>query len=45
MSAKKSTLAEMYGENARDFFELKRDLDPTGMLRNEFLERTFGDYL
>ena len=45
VSAKKSTLAEMYGQNARDFFELKRDLDPTGILRNEFLERTFGDYL
>jgi decaprenylphospho-beta-D-ribofuranose 2-oxidase len=36
------TLGEMYGEGAERFFDLKRELDPTGTLRNDFLERTFG---
>ena len=45
VSARESTLAEMYGDNAREFFALKRELDPRSMLRNEFLERTFGQYL
>ncbi len=40
-----ATLAEMYGDNARAFFALKRELDPGCVLRNEFLERTFGDLL
>jgi decaprenylphospho-beta-D-ribofuranose 2-oxidase len=43
--AKQSTLLEMYGLNAVRFFRLKRDLDPEGLLRNEFLERTFGELL
>lgn len=43
--AKKSTLAAMYGDNAVEFFRLKRELDPGGVLRNDFLERTFGDLL
>jgi FAD/FMN-containing dehydrogenase len=38
--ASKQTLAEMYGESARRFLALKRELDPAGILRNEFLERT-----
>ena len=45
VSAHESTLAKMYGDNAREFFALKREHDPEGMLRNEFLERTFGGYL
>ena len=45
VSARESTLAEMYGDNAREFFALKRELDPRSVLRNEFLERTFGQYL
>jgi decaprenylphospho-beta-D-ribofuranose 2-oxidase len=43
--AKQATLAEMYGEHAREFFRLKRELDPGGVLRDSFLERTFGDLL
>jgi decaprenylphospho-beta-D-ribofuranose 2-oxidase len=43
--AERSTLAAMYGEHAVDFFRLKRELDPDGLLRNDFLERTFGDLL
>lgn len=43
--AKQSTLAAMYGENAVEFFRLKRELDPRSILRNDFLERTFGDLL
>jgi decaprenylphospho-beta-D-ribofuranose 2-oxidase len=41
--AKQSTLAEMYREGAARFFELKRELDPAGILRNDFLERNFGE--
>jgi decaprenylphospho-beta-D-ribofuranose 2-oxidase len=41
--AKESTLAAMYGDHAVEFFRLKRELDPGGVLRNDFLERTFGD--
>ena len=40
-----ATLAQMYGESAVRFFELKRELDPAGLLRNEFLERNFGALL
>jgi decaprenylphospho-beta-D-ribofuranose 2-oxidase len=40
--ASQRTLAEMYGESAQRFFALKRELDPAGILRNDFLERTFG---
>ena len=42
---KKSTLAKMYGDHAVEFVRLKRELDPRGLLRNDFLERTFGDLL
>jgi decaprenylphospho-beta-D-ribofuranose 2-oxidase len=41
--ATKTTLAAMYGDYAIEFFRLKRELDPQGVLRNDFLERTFGD--
>ena len=40
-----ATLAAMYGDNARAFFALKRELDPGCVLRNEFLARIFGDLL
>lgn len=40
--AEKQTLAKMYGENAAAFLRLKGELDPHGLLRNEFLEKTFG---
>lgn len=43
--AEQGTLAAMYGDHAVAFFRLKRELDPDGVLRNEFLERTFGDLL
>jgi hypothetical protein len=32
----------MYGDHAREFFRLKRELDPDGVLDNDFLERNFG---
>ncbi|MGA6948993.1 MAG: D-arabinono-1,4-lactone oxidase, partial [Solirubrobacterales bacterium] len=38
----KKTLAKMYGEGAKRFFALKSELDPAGILRNDFLERTLG---
>ena len=34
----------MYGTALDTFFRLKQRLDPTGVLRNEFLERTFPAY-
>jgi decaprenylphospho-beta-D-ribofuranose 2-oxidase len=43
--AKQKTLAAMYGDNAIEFFRLKRELDPAGVLRNDYLARTFGDLL
>jgi decaprenylphospho-beta-D-ribofuranose 2-oxidase len=43
--ADQATLAAMYGDYAVQFLGLKRELDPSGILRNEFLERTFGDLL
>ncbi len=43
--AKERTLAAMYGDHAVEFFRLKRELDPGGVLRNDFLERTFGGLL
>lgn len=43
--AKEETLRAMYGANAVDFFALKRELDPELVLRNDFLERTFGGFL
>jgi decaprenylphospho-beta-D-ribofuranose 2-oxidase len=36
-----TTLEHMYGNGAREFFRLKRKLDPDCLLRNEFLERLF----
>ncbi len=41
--ARQETLAKMYGEHAKEFMRLKAELDPEGLLRNDFLERTFGD--
>ncbi len=35
----------MYGDHAVEFFRLKRELDPGGILRDDFLERTFGELL
>ena len=43
--ASKRMLAEMYGESAQRFFALKDELDPAGILRNDFLERTFGEFV
>jgi decaprenylphospho-beta-D-ribofuranose 2-oxidase len=43
--AKQETIAKMYGEHARTFFRLKAQLDPDMTLRNEFLERIFGDLM
>jgi decaprenylphospho-beta-D-ribofuranose 2-oxidase len=43
--ASKKTLTEMYGANVAEFFAIKSELDPHGLLRNEFLERTFGDHV
>lgn len=45
VAVRKDTLARMYGDNAVELFRLKRELDPGGVLRNEFLERTFGGLL
>jgi decaprenylphospho-beta-D-ribofuranose 2-oxidase len=39
--AKPQTLAAMYGDAAVEFFQLKSELDPQMLLRDEFLERTF----
>ena len=41
--ARPETLAEMYGDHAVEFFRLKRELDPRGVLQDDFLERTFGE--
>jgi decaprenylphospho-beta-D-ribofuranose 2-oxidase len=35
----------MYGSRLDTFFRLKQRLDPTGVLRNEFLERTFPNHV
>jgi decaprenylphospho-beta-D-ribofuranose 2-oxidase len=43
--AAKTTLATMYGDPAVEFFRLKHELDPGGVLRDPFLDRTFGDLL
>lgn len=43
VNARRETLRAMYGEGAKRFFALKRELDPEGRLTNAFLERTFGD--
>jgi decaprenylphospho-beta-D-ribofuranose 2-oxidase len=41
--ARSETVRKMYGEHAVEFFRLKAELDPRGLLRDEFMERTFGD--
>lgn len=41
--ARPETLWAMYGDHAGEFFRLKRELDPGGVLENDFLERNFGD--
>ena len=41
--ASQETLRAMYGAGATDFFALKKKYDPQGLLRNDFLDRTFGD--
>jgi decaprenylphospho-beta-D-ribofuranose 2-oxidase len=43
--ARQETLAKMYGEHAVEFARLKQQLDPQALLRNDFLERTFGELL
>jgi decaprenylphospho-beta-D-ribofuranose 2-oxidase len=43
--ASQETLANMYGDHAVEFFELKRQLDPKCLLRNDFFEATFGEFL
>jgi decaprenylphospho-beta-D-ribofuranose 2-oxidase len=43
--AKRERLAAMYGDPAVRFFHLKRELDPGGILRDPFLDRTFGELL
>jgi decaprenylphospho-beta-D-ribofuranose 2-oxidase len=43
--ASRETLAAMYGDHAVEFFRLKRELDPAGVLKDQFLERTFGDLM
>jgi decaprenylphospho-beta-D-ribofuranose 2-oxidase len=40
--AREETLKAMYGDDAEGFFALKEEVDPSGMLRNDFLHRTFG---
>jgi decaprenylphospho-beta-D-ribofuranose 2-oxidase len=40
--ARRETLWAMYGDHAREFFRLKRELDPSGVFDNDFLERNFG---
>jgi len=45
VSARAETLQAMYGPSAVAFFALKRELDPRAVLRNDFLERTFGALL
>lgn len=42
--ARKETLWAMYGDHAAEFFRLKEELDPNGILHNDFLERTFGGW-
>jgi decaprenylphospho-beta-D-ribofuranose 2-oxidase len=40
--ANPETLKKMYGDHATEFKALKEDLDPRGLLRNEFLDKTLG---
>ena len=41
---RKETLWAMYGDHAAEFLHLKEELDPGGILHNDFLERTFGGW-
>ena len=43
--ARPETLAAMYGDDARDFFAVKDEVDPRRILANGFLARTFGELL
>lgn len=40
--ASATQLQEMYGDNMDQFRALKQQLDPDGLLRNEFFDRVFG---
>lgn len=40
--ARPETLAAMYAGHAEEFFAIKREVDPGGVLSNAFLERVFG---
>jgi decaprenylphospho-beta-D-ribofuranose 2-oxidase len=40
--AKPETVRAMYASHAPEFFALKAELDPQGILRNAFLDGTFG---
>jgi decaprenylphospho-beta-D-ribofuranose 2-oxidase len=40
--AHQATLAEMYRDHLDEFFSLKQELDPDGILRNDFLDRTIS---
>jgi decaprenylphospho-beta-D-ribofuranose 2-oxidase len=39
--ARPATLRAMYGNHIGEFADVKHELDPDGLLRNDFLERTF----
>jgi decaprenylphospho-beta-D-ribofuranose 2-oxidase len=41
--ARPETLAKMYGDHAVKFFAWKAEFDPDCVLRDAFLDRTFGD--
>jgi decaprenylphospho-beta-D-ribofuranose 2-oxidase len=41
--ASHTQLAGMYGQNMEKFKALKGELDPEGVLRNEFFDRVFGE--
>jgi decaprenylphospho-beta-D-ribofuranose 2-oxidase len=43
--ASRKTLAAMYGDHAVEFFRLKRELDPRGVLVDDYLVRTFGELI
>jgi hypothetical protein len=43
--ARRETLRAMYDPSAVRFFDVKHELDPHCVLRNRFLEKTFGELL
>jgi decaprenylphospho-beta-D-ribofuranose 2-oxidase len=43
VEAKRSVIAEMYRQPLAEMLELKRTVDPRGILRNEFFDRVFGE--